>query len=227
MVKFVWIFLFLFLAAATPASPYTIEVINTDSTRGGGVNFVVDGANYNGYAGAIFGRFDGGSETLTFFCVDLFTGISLGTYGTTPVTPISATAQARVAWLYENQLSTVTSANLGRGFQLAIWDIIHDGGDGVSAGRIRQRTGSNGTPAAVVTAWNNYLNVSLGQSSTNASIYRNFDLSSGIPVQDFIGPYQFIEGEIPEPSQWVLMATGAGVLAFRRFRRRRAPPPAA
>lgn len=203
---------------ASSLSGYTIEVTAIDTTRGANTNFVVDGANYTGYAGAILGKFDGGTETLTFFCIDLFTDISYGTYGTIPTTP-SPGLEERVAWLYVNQLSTVTSANLGRGFQLAIWDIIHDGGDGPNAGRIRRRSGGSGTPAAVVTAWNNYLSVSAGMSSNLASMYRNYELDTNAPAQDFVGPYQMTGGEVPEPSTWLLMGTACGALLFRRFRK--------
>lgn len=199
-------------------SGYTIEVTSIDSTRGGNTNFVLDGSNYTGYAGAILGKFDGGTETLTFFCIDLFTDISYGTYGTIPEAP-GPGVEERVAWLYVNQLSTVTSANLGRGFQLAIWDIIHDGGDGPDAGRIRRRAGGGGTPAAAVTAWNNYLNVSAGMSSNLASMYRNYDLGTNVPAQDFVGPYQMTGGEVPEPGTWLMMGTALGALLFRRFRK--------
>lgn len=213
------------LAGAISCFAYTIEVINIDSARGGNVTFQVDGASYTGYAGAILGRFDGGPDTWTFFCIDLFTGISLGTFGTTPEAPTVGTPEERVAWLYVNQLSSVNTVNRGRGFQLAIWDIIHDGGDGPNAGRIRTLPGS--TPTGAVTAWNNYLNLSLGQTSSDASAFRNFDIASGDLRQDFIGPYAHHEAPVPETSSWLLMGTTAGFLAWRRFRPRRGDPPQA
>lgn len=210
-----------FVFCAGPVLAHTIQVTSTDTTRGGNVSFVLDGANSSGYAGAILAKYDGG-PTQTFFCVDLFTGISYGTYGTTPLVPYSANL-ARVAWLYETQLGTVTSANLGRAFQLAIWDIIHDGGDGVDAGRLRQRVGTGGTPAAVVTAWTNYLNISAGMSSLNATVYRNYNLGSGLPAQDFIGPYR-ADALVPEPESWVMMSTCLVFLAWRRLRPKRGEP---
>jgi hypothetical protein len=210
---------------AAPAFAHTIEVISTDSARGGNVNFVLDGANYTGYSGAILARYDGGPQTETFFCIDLFTSIDYGTYGTTPLVPYTEDL-TRVAWLYVNRLGTVTSANLGRAFQLAIWDIVHDGGDGPNAGRVRQRTGTNGTGTTVVNAWTNYLNVSLNQSSLNATIYRNYTLGTGVPAQDFVGPYQ-ADALVPEPESWLMMSTCLAFLAWRRFRPKRgesAPP---
>lgn len=218
------LFLCLALTAAS-AFGATIQVISTDGTRGGNVNFVVDGANYTGYAGAILARYDGGPQTQTFFCIDLFTNIGVGTYGSTALVPYTE-ALTRAAWLYANRVGNVTSANLGRAFQLAIWDIVHDGGDGPNAGRIRQREGTGGTGTTVVNAWNTYLSASLNQSSLNATIYRNYNLGSGVPAQDFIGPYR-ADALVPEPESWLLMSTCAGFLAWRRFRTKRgksAPP---
>ena len=230
MLNRVWMAVSALLLGGLPASAYTIQVTSVDTTRGGNVNFRVDGANYTGYAGVILGRFDGGTETLSFLCIDLFTDISYGTYGAIPAAPDPG-AEQRVAWLYVNQLSSVNSVALGQGFQLAIWDIIHDGGDGPDSGRIRRRpTTTGGTPTTVVTAWTNYLNVSVGMSSMLASVYQNFNLSNNLPAQNFIGPYQGTGGLVPEPDSWLTMATASGALLFGLFRRRSRqdpPPPAA
>jgi hypothetical protein len=211
--------LFLPLAfSLLPASAATIQVVNIDSTRGGNVNFVVNGVAQTSYAGAILGRYDGGPQS-TFFCVDLFTPIGIGLYASDVITPQKSRREDRVAWLYVNMLATVTTARLGQAFQLAIWDILHDSGDGPLAGAV-QRSGS--TNSTVVTAWNNYLSVSLGQSSFQASTYVNRVLASGLPAQNFIGAWAntpIPNPEVPEPSTLILACSA--FLAVGLIKRKR------
>jgi len=191
----------------------TLFVSNVDLSRGGNVNFKEDGVNtVNGYAGAILGTF-AGTNVSPLFCVDLFTPISLGSYNSTPITPRVLRNEDRVAWLYVNQLFTVTTATAGEAFQLAIWDIIHDNGDGISSGLIQ---GAATTPLAVSNAWTNYLSLSLGQSLlTGVSIYQNTVISNGSPAQTLIGA----AAPTPEPGTWALVAVGmAGIAAQKRRR---------
>lgn len=207
----------LLFAAALPVSSATINVIAVDSTRGGNVTFVENGVQVTGWAGAILASYDGGPQE-TFFCVDLFTPIGYGLYGSGAIMPRAGRNEDRVGWLYVNQLSTVTSANLGRAFQLAIWDIVHDNGDGPLAGAVRRAAS---TPSAVVTAWQNYLTVSVGQSSYAASTFVNYILSNGQPAQDFIGPWKGtpFPSEVPEPSSLVLTSSALLTAGFMRRRR--------
>lgn len=207
-------FLFAVLCAFS-ASGATITIDSVDYSRGGSVNFLEKGTAVDGYAGAILGRYDGG-PTSTFFCVDLFTNISYGTYGSTTVFPRPWRNEDRVAWLYVTQLSSITSAELGEGLQLAIWDIVHDNGDGPGTGSVAQ---SGATPSAVVDAWINFLALSDGQTSTQASIYRNTILADGSPAQNLIGPLSpDTITENPEPAAWLLLCSGLGLIGASRFR---------
>lgn len=202
-----------------PASAATIQVQAVDYSRGGNVNFLENGAPVTGYAGAILGSYDGGPQS-TFFCVDLFTPIGYGLYGSSTITPRIDRNEDRVAWLYINELWAVTTAQLGEGFQLAIWDIVHDNGDGPLAGAVAK---SLSTPAAVVTAWESFLAANVGKSSFAASIYMNTVLSNGNPAQAFIGAWNGTDiptAHAPEPSSLLLAASAFLAVGLLNRRRR-------
>ena len=165
------------------------------------------------------GRYNGG-PTWTFFCVDLFTDIGYGTYASTTVYPRPWRNEDRVAWLYDTQLGAVNSATLGEALQLAIWDIVHDDGDGPGGGSV---AASGATPAAVVTAWINFVSISAGRSSSNTSIFRNYVLADSSPAQNLIGPLSPDTITEPEPASGLLMCTGLGLIQASRSRRRKRP----
>jgi len=202
-------------ASAVTASTITIDSV--DWGRGGMVDFLENGSPVTGYAGAIMGTYNGG-PTLTFLCVDLFTDISYGTYGSTTIFPRPWRNEDRVAWLYETQLGTITSAELGEALQLAFWDIVHDNGDGPGAGAV---AASASTPAAVVAAWINFVSMSVGQSSANVSIFRNYNLGDLSPAQNLIGPLQSDTVNAPEPATGFLLLTGIGLVGVSRLRKRK------
>ncbi len=200
----------------------SITVTDVDWQRFGLINLKIDGSAIDEYAGAILGNFNGG-PTFTLFCVDLFTNISLGTYDSTTVAPRVARNEGRAAWLYVNAFdpAVVNTPALGEALQVAIWDIVHDGGDGPNAGRIQA---SINTPLDVVQSWGQFLVNSEGQSSVNASIYLN---SLGIvSYQTLIGVLQPgqnppTDTNVPEPGSLGLMAIGCGSIAVAQFVRRR------
>jgi hypothetical protein len=200
--------LFTLLVGTTQAA--TLNVISVDSARGRNISLNVDGSNSTFYAGVIVGSFDG-SPSFDLFCVDLFTSIGYGLYDSYDRLPLLNGREDRVAWVYHNlyNRTTINTTNLGAGFQAAIWDIIHDGGDGPNAGRIRS---SSNTPSAVINSWNSFLTQSLNQSSLDAAIYVN---SKGlIPAQNLIGSPM---SENPEPSTCAIL--GAGLLGIAWLRR--------
>jgi hypothetical protein len=202
----------LLLLTALGLSAGSLTVTGTDSTRGGNLRFIENGAEVRGFAGVILGNYNGGPSQ-AMFCVDLFTAIDLATYTSEPGPPRNAN-ELRVAYLYVNYLAGVSSIALGQAMQMAIWDIIHDNGDGVNAGAIRR---SSNTSNTVVNAWNNYLAVSAGKSSTAASIYINF--SGTTPAQALIGTFQpvAIPG-VPEPATFFLV--GGALIGLGLYRRR-------
>lgn len=191
----------------------TFILTGVDASRGANITFynVSKGAFEQGFAGEILGTFDGISVS-PLFCVDLFTDIGYGSYTSTPLNPRLVRHEDRVAWLYLNQLATVNSADTGLAFQLAIWDIVHDNGDGLSAGLVQSSASSVvGLTQNQVDLANGYINTSLGHSvTTGVSIYQNFDPTSGAPAQNLVG------ADAPEPSTLVFAAIGFLILGLVR-----------
>lgn len=202
-------------AAALYAAP-TVTLTGVDTGRGANVTFLNNGTSETGFAGVILGTYNGVSVS-PLFCVDLFTGIGLGTWNTNPLAPRIARNEDRVAWLYANQISTVTSVNTGLAFQIAIWDIIHDNGDGLGAGSVSTATFTSLT-AAQISLINAYVAASLGKSLlTGVTIYQNSNPTTGAPAQDLIGA----SVASPEPTSGVLVLLGFALVGTGAVRRRR------
>jgi hypothetical protein len=192
------------------------------------------------FAGVIFITVTSGGKTYQrdSLCVDLFTDININQqYLTTVLRPdeVPNKPLLRVSWLVDNALlptqqsvhsdlpdvDWVTTSAQGAGIQLAIWDIIHDGGDGFSAGSVQS---TRRTPADVLAWAVTYEALSLGKSSDLAFVYDNVALN-GTPAQMLIGPL-FHDGgpapPAPEPSTLALAAVVVGICGFARLTRRRA-----
>jgi len=201
--------LLVLLAGSSQAA--TLNVLSVDTTRGRNVSLNIDGTDSTYFAGVIVGSYNGGTS-FDLFCVDLFTDISYGLYDSYTRLPELDGYENRVAWLYDAiyNRSTINTTALGAGLQVAIWDIIHDGGDGPNAGRIRS---NSNTPTAVVTNWNSFLTTSLGQSSTDAVIYVNSQ--GAIPAQNLIG---LPMSEQPEPGTIAMLGAGLIILRWRLSR---------
>ncbi len=231
---------------ASSARADSIDVTGVDSTRGVSSLWINErGTNKNTYfTGVIFITLTdsaGRQYQRDTLCADLFTNINLGaTYQTVVYAPSHFPAMhlPRTAWLVANALllsgSThhsdlpesdwATTPQKAAGLQLAIWDIVHDNGDGFSAGNVRKSTSLLNPTDPTVLQWaQTYESLSLGKSSELAYVYQNRTLR-GVEVQMLIGP-QFLDGgphPVPEPSEVVLTATGFGFLVRVIVRRRRA-----
>ncbi len=214
-----------------------------DWNRGEGFWIQEDGVDTQAYFGGVIliSVSDGGQQwSRDTLCVDLFTDIYLGQqYGTTILTPSDVPGKnlQRVSWLVDNALlptqvsgtsstlpSTqwVTTAAQGAGIQLAIWDIVHDGGDGFSSGRVQAVTNPSDPTDPAVLAWaNTYEALSLGRSSNLAYIYDNVDLGNGQPAQMLAGPLFLDHGPTPTPEPVTLSLVGSALVALGvGFRRR-------
>ena len=116
----------------------------------------------------------------------------------------------------------MTTAAQGAGIQLAIWDIVHDGGDGFSAGRVQAVTNpSNPTDSNVLSWANTYEALSAGNSSAFAFIYNNVNMGNGVPAQMLAGPRFADGGPVPNPEPATFLMAGAALIGLSRFARRR------
>jgi hypothetical protein len=234
----------LFLAA-TLASATTIVPTGVDNSRGASVWIKEDGADTQAYfAGVIFiSLYDDGQQyDRDTLCVDLFTDIFLGvTYNSVVLSPSEVPGKnlPRVSWLVDNALlptqdssyiselpsfDWVASPAQGAGIQLAIWDIVHDGGDGFLAGRVQAAAATDPT----ILFWaDTYRTLSAGHSSNLAYIYNNTDPSTGLPAQMLAGPRFTDGGPTPNPEPSTLVLAGAALTLLGHFARRKMCPPTA
>ncbi len=212
----------LLFAGALVCPAATITLTGTDSSRGMNLNYGVNGNNSVSYAGAIRITITGvpaGTVNGLAFCVDLFTSIGLGSYATTLQEPSTVPNGERVAWLLQNVLGDVDTAREGAGLQLAIWDIVHDNGDGLTAGAVRRHSAPNSNDQAAYGFAATYLALSAGQSSTAGTVYRNVSFQ-GVPAQTLMGADTVVPN--PEPGTWVMLGLGAGLIGLAQVRIRRA-----
>ncbi|MBY0375401.1 MAG: PEP-CTERM sorting domain-containing protein [Bryobacteraceae bacterium] len=162
-----------------------------------------------------------GITTLDAFCVDLFELIYTNTtYQANVVTTDVYDPQDgdRAAWLMRTYLPQINLLINGAqkqqwaaALQFAIWDVIHDSGNGFADGMIRSTANTNSTVLTQASTW---LAASAGQSYSGR-VFVAPTGSRGFQEQMFLAP---------EPSSLTMMAVGALAIAFGAFRRRRATP---
>ncbi|MGA2328547.1 MAG: thioester domain-containing protein [Bryobacteraceae bacterium] len=225
------------LLLAGIASATTIKVTDVDTSRGESIWIKENGVDTDAYfAGIILiSVFTEGTEyDRDSVCVDLFTDIYLKqVYDTVLLRPDEVPEKdlLRVAWLVDNAvppvplpspaLAEVTTPEQGAGLQLAIWDIVHDSGDGFTTGSVQFAAA---TPQNVRDWAKYYEDQSLGKQSDLAFVYENFIQGSTTQAQMLIGPgYYHDDGPeppTPEPSTFAL-ALGALLIGVARLFRPR------
>ncbi len=112
----------------------------------------------------------------------------------------------RAAWIYEHYGSM---PGAGLAVQLALWDVVNEGGDGLSAGNVA-------APPGLREFGDEIINASLGQTSNQASILF-LTTVPGVPWQPLITSP--IAPEVPEPATWLMMS-GALLLGSCYTRRK-------
>jgi hypothetical protein len=202
----------------------SIIATGVDSSRGQyGVWISANGADMNTYfAGVILIQLNDGTSIVNrdTLCVDIFTDIYLGqTYGSTVLVPSEVPGKNldRVSWLVDNallptqnntytsrlpQFDWVRNSAQGAGIQLAIWDIVEDGGTGFSKGVGKVKAGSSANPTdPQVLYWaKQYEILSASQHSNDAFVYMNVDVGNGNPAQMLEGPEFYVDGG-PQPQK--------------------------
>lgn len=143
------------------------------------------------------------------FCVDLTHTISPGQTWDVFMTRLpdgGLNQSGRIAYLYTTFADGLVSNDDAAGLQLAIWDLLVDGGDGLGTGSFTVAS----APAAASTAAANCLTLSEGQIGT-ATWFQ----SVGQDKQNLIGPRP-----VPEPGTLALLGTMAlPLLGFCRRRK--------
>ncbi len=167
--------------------------------------------------------FDGSLQLQDAFCVDRFRYISNGNYTVDLLAPSSATNGNRAAWLLHDILPQINAAapgtaqrNLAAALQMAIWDIVQDGGDGFTLGRIQKSSAmSHPTDAVILSLANSFITQSAGHAYTNALVLSNVNVNSFTQrlIVDRPG------SGVPEPSSWALALSGLAWAAIRRAKR--------
>jgi len=191
------------------ASATTLNLVQPNTSRGSFVTFNFNGSDETGFAGPLSFSINGSSTLYDFFCVDLTTmAIQNSPYEamTLPVTVINN--GERVAWMFLNLGPAAQSVLTGTALQLAIWDVVHDGGNGLSAG-VFQATAS--ISSAIIAQAESYISASVGQQATGAAIY-----------ESVLGPNdrQLQIGQVPEPGTFVLLVSGLVLAGFGARRKR-------
>lgn len=166
-------------------------------------------------AGVMSIQVDGG-PVLDAFCADVFTGIAGGTTYSSTVFSTNSAPYTRVAWLIASVLPTIVSGSgtaqqQGAALQVAIWDVIHDNGNGLDAGVLQRSTNTDASVAAYV---NSYL-AAAWSPTAGLNLYQNVFPNTSFAAQDLVS----LTSAVPEPSTRALMAAlvlGALVMAGRK-----------
>jgi hypothetical protein len=73
----------------------------------------------------------------------------------------------RAAWLNQTFLPDVSNSDQATALQVAIWDVVHDAGNGLGTGSLR----AGATPGPVVTLAEQYILASEGQEGSTGSVF--------------------------------------------------------
>ncbi len=196
--------------------------LTADFGVGENLNLRVDGVEMRDWAGSVNIDVDGVRSLA--LCVDLFTSMNVNhTYGTTIGTEVTIDNGGRVAWLMENEMPSLSGVSQLAGLQLAVWDIVHDNGNGLSTGRIRQST-AHTTDAAAVNEATALIALSLGHSAADGIVYNNYNLHDFSKVQTLMSvpvSANSVATSTPEPQSIGMMAMGGLAGLWMKLRRRK------
>lgn len=202
------------IAAIAALSCAASTLTYTGTGLGNAVSVLANGNSKNVFAGQLNFTVDG--QSLVGFCIDLYTILNRQTYNTTTGEPEGYTNGGRAAWIVENYAGQVTTAMQAAALQLALWDVVHDGGNGLTNGSLVL----NASPGnALSAAANAIVLASAGQSSNRATVFYNNTITAGIRAQTLITAAS--ASEVPEPSTVAMLGFGAALLAVARVRRRK------
>jgi hypothetical protein len=154
-----------------------------------------------------------GGQTVLAFGLDVTKPLQFGVYEAELVDPANFANGQRAAWIYENYIG-LAQAGAGLVVQLALWDVMNDGGNGLGAGLVQLGPSA---PADVRFLGDLIIANSNGRSSGNATILRL--TANGKEWQPLIVSLLEIEvlppgsaEEVPEPgSALAMLVAGLGM----------------
>ncbi|MFN8220203.1 MAG: PEP-CTERM sorting domain-containing protein [Fimbriimonadales bacterium] len=191
--------------AAAASQAITLTFHNSVGGKSQAVNVSTGGNGHQFMAGAMDITLGGGPH-VEAYCVDLLHSVSNGNSYNVNVKPMSMQGPYgdRAAWLFQTYAPAVDTSEKGAALQLAIWDVVSDGGDGFGAGWFQtSETGS------LLSQAQTYLNASIGQSG---SAYWLEATGHG----EHNDRNQNLMTTVPEPSSIAAVAVGAMALLRRR-----------
>lgn len=188
--------------ASQASSLFTYNGLVSEMSRSVAINYA--GKNMTVGAGLANVSLDG--VDLIGLCVDLVHWNTNGSAYQVNVRPIEerGPTATRAAWLFSSAVGTVDTRDRGAALQLAVWDILYDGGDGLNAGSFKSSVTGN-----VLTITNSYLANSFGQQSSAAQYLKAVTHGDkNDENQDYM--------VVPEPASMAVLLTGAAAVLRRR-----------
>lgn len=188
------------------------ELLTVHSLQfGANVKLKYGSADLNAWAGEQRVSIDGGTQ-FDAYCVDLDNHNTVpSTYTVTPTPTTALSNGGKAAWLYNFYGAGINSNTKGAALQIAIWDVVYDGGNGFATGSIKD----NGTSSGILTQANTYL-ASIGSNTGVASWLKATHVNR--KYQSLIGPDEYNPTPpVPEP-----FTLGFGAMALVAAARRRA-----
>jgi hypothetical protein len=184
--------------------PVTIDYFGSART--------VYAGSLKGYLGGQLGNPlppDDGTYFDELFCIDLVHSITLPTeYEVESLTTASLANGGRLAWMYQNNVASAKNGDseAAAALQLALWDVLTDGGDGLDVGDFRYVSGLN----------------SKSSSAASSMIMESAGKFGEGTYLRAIGPYgqSMITRAAPEPGTFGLLGLGFSLVGFGFFRKR-------
>lgn len=157
-----------------------------------------------------------GGQAYDAYCVDLDNWNKTGDKYDVSVKSLSAIGANSnyIKNIYAQFSGGVNSGNTGAALQLAIWDALVDGGDGIDKGNFRAYNLNSSVSGLV----SNYLAAKDNSSMTDAFTYKYFEATSHQSGWDCNRFQNLMAGEaVPEPMTMI----GLGGLALAALKKRR------
>lgn len=195
------------LAAGSVTASETLTVQSLTAGKFSTVNLNYNGNSLNVYAGPQLVKL-GSGPLFDAYCVDLDHWNTLpSSYPVDVLSTNLLTNGQRIAYLYNTYAQSVTNATMGAALQLAIWDVLVDGGNGLGAGNLKSNVSGG-----ILSQANWYLASSAGQSSEASWLKATHHGAGGNQYQNLVGP------AVPGPAAALPFLTS--LVALRRRRRK-------